>query len=315
MAHVGNQEYQQVRQELSLCSSLFGAALCVFLVNNSVCRQEDLARNHGIDKQVKGIQAAMEKDTQKRAWIPASNLQPCTGCGVVGDKRKPCNQCQLRELMRKKHEVYEKATKTKNKKLLNTKKQKDKKSELAKHDQDYTTKFGLLKKAAVLVGSERWGDAHKAILQAVKMVKQERQEEKRLREVKEKKWKQKLVIPLDLEVNYAELTSEPITKLRLERLGIEVPLQKIEVLVEKMCGKDANAYSKNQFLNTQIIELYEAVDDAIKDKKHILQTMKRKVESLESSPDEKGRRLKGKRLASTTRMCEKVKNGGKILRE
>ncbi|MDR3582440.1 MAG: hypothetical protein P4L67_04175 [Candidatus Pacebacteria bacterium] len=274
-------------------------------------RQEDWARNKGIDKQVRNIQATLEKDVQKRAWVPASNLRPCPGCGVVGDKRKPCNQCQLQGLMRKKLETYAKATKKWNKMLLNTPKQKAKKDELDRRDQDYTTKFGLLKKAAVLVNSERWGDAHKNILQAVKMVKKERLEEKQNRERKERRLKQELMIPMDLELNYEELTSEPITKGRLEKLGIDVPIQKVQIIVEKMCGKDASAYSKNQFLNAQIVELYDAVDAAIKDRRKTLVTMKQKIESLESEPEDKGRRLKGKRLASATQMCEKIKHGEK----
>jgi len=252
----------------------------------------------------------MEKDAQKRAWVPASNIRPCTGCGVVGDKRKPCNNCQLRELMRKKHEQYMKATKAKNKKLLNTPKQKSKKEELEKRDNDYIFKFGLLKKAAVLVSSERWGDAHKTILQAVKMVKKERLADKNNKENKEKKVRTKLGIPLDLELNYEELTSEPLTKTRLEKLGIDIPIQKMEIYITEMGVPDSTLFSKNYYLNNQIVDLYEAIDAAIQDKRKTLKNMKKKVESLESSPEEKGRKLKSRRLASTTRMCEKIKNGG-----
>ena len=264
---------------------------------------------------MKNIQAAMEKDAQKRAWIPASNIRPCTGCGVVGDKRKPCNGCQLRELLRKKLEDYQKATKKKNKKLMSTDKQKAKKEELTKRDMEYATKFGLLKKSTVLVSSERWGDAHKTILQAVKMVKKERQEDKKNREAKEKRVRTKLQIPLDFEINYEELAEEPITKQKLERLGIDVPLQKMEVLVAKMFTNEAESFSKHQYLNSQIIELYEAIDDAIKDERKTLRNLKQKIETLESSPEDKSRQLRSRRLSSTTRMCDKIKRGGITFRQ
>lgn len=273
---------------------------------NNQNRQEDFAKSKGIAGQVKTIRAAIEKDAIKKPWVPASNIQPCHGCGVVGDKRKPCNTCQLNELMRKKHENYQKATKAKNAKLLNSPSQKERTKRFKQKDDDYQFKFGLLKKAAVLVNSERWGDAHKNILEAVKIVQKEQKEEKEMRERKEKKLRLKLQIPLDIPIDYAKLAKEPITKYRLERMGINIPIQKIEIFVEKMCGKDAEAYSKNQFLNTQIMELYEAISDKIHEMKLSLEEMQEKIQTLEGSPEERGRKLKGKRHASVNKMCEKV---------
>ncbi len=260
---------------------------------------------------MKNIQAALEKDAPKRAWVPASNLKPCTGCGVVGDKRKPCNQCQLRGLMTKKLEGYAKATKKTNARIMGTNKQKAKKEELERRDHDYNVKFGLLKKAAVLVNSERWGDAHKTILQAVKMVKRERQEGREAHSGKERRLKQELGVPLDLELDYEALSSAPITRARLERLGIDVPVQKMEVLVERMGEKGASEFSKNLYLNEQVVQLYESIDHATKNQRRYLMSLRQRIESLEGSPeDAKSMRLKDKRLASARQMCEKVKRGG-----
>ena len=93
-----------------------------YIYNNSIS-QEDFSRIRGIADQVAKIKATIEADEGKSPWIPGSNLRPCDGCGTTGEKRKPCNTCQLNGLTKQKMEKYNKATKEANKKLMNTKKQ------------------------------------------------------------------------------------------------------------------------------------------------------------------------------------------------
>jgi len=282
----------------------------VYIFKTNINREEDKTREKGINKQVKNLQATMEVDDKKPNWIHASTLKPCTGCGIVGEKNKPCNTCQLKELMRQKHEKYKKATDKKNKILLASKEQKEKAEKIREHDDKYTHKFGLLKKTDVLLKIERWGDAYNTILEAVNMVREDKIEEEKAKQEREKRIRASLGIPLGIDINYEKLKAEPLTKERLKKLDIDLPLETVQVLLAKLSIEDPNFQNKNTYLNEQIIELYEVVHKIAKSQRKYLNSLKKKkeeVESLDPNRPDKSRKMSKRRLSTTLVICENVK--------
>lgn len=298
---------------MSLCASLFGASFCVRTFVTS--REEDKAREGGIGKQVEKIIAAKDVDDKAPNWVPSSNLKPCTGCGIVGEKNKPCNTCQLREIMRQKQEKYKKATDKKNKKLLASKEQKEKSEKIRNYDDRYTHKFGLLKKTDVLLKMERWGDAYDTIIEAVRMVKEDKVEEEKAKQERERKVRKSLGIPLDIDINYDKLLAEPLTKEGLKRLDIDLPIESVQVLLAKLSVEDPNFQNKNAYLNEQIIELYEVIHAIAKKQKKYLNDLKRKkeeVESLDPNRADKSRKMSKRKLSTTLAICDNIKKYGRF---
>eukprot|EP00826_Nyctotherus_ovalis_P060345 TRINITY_DN8453_c0_g1_i2.p1 TRINITY_DN8453_c0_g1~~TRINITY_DN8453_c0_g1_i2.p1 ORF type:complete len:476 (+),score=136.60 TRINITY_DN8453_c0_g1_i2:287-1714(+) len=277
--------------------------------------QEDATRARGIERLVEGIRATIEVDEKKAPWVPGSNLRPCTGCGIVGEKRKPCNSCQLRELTRQKTEKYKKATEKSNKKLIGTEKQKSKEEKIKKQESRYIIKLGLLKKANVLINSERWGDAFNTILQAVKIIKEEKIEGVKYEEERERKLRQKLKIPADVELDYTKLMSEPITEQRLHKLFIDLPVQTVEIFMSKLRLENPELATKNNYLNEQILELYETLKLVIKSKKQELSNLKNRRDKIEAGDEDQGdkkRKYARRALSSRRVMCSSAKKKGSL---
>jgi len=275
-------------------------------------RQEDYTRTHGIEKQIANIKATIEVDEKKAPWISGSNLQSCTGCGIVGEKRKPCNSCQLRELTRQKGVKYDKATKKANEKLIGTEKQKSKEEKIKKQEGRYNTKLGLLKRANVLINSERWGDAFNTILEAVKIIKEEQIEEVKFEEERERRLRNMLKIPVDIELDYDKLMSEPITEERLQKLYIDLPIQTVEILISKLRIENPELATKNSYLNEQILELYETLRIVIRSKKLELSNLKSRKDKIEGKDEiQESKRQFGRRVLSSRRiMCDNIKKKG-----
>eukprot|EP00826_Nyctotherus_ovalis_P052838 TRINITY_DN6777_c0_g2_i2.p2 TRINITY_DN6777_c0_g2~~TRINITY_DN6777_c0_g2_i2.p2 ORF type:complete len:262 (-),score=132.48 TRINITY_DN6777_c0_g2_i2:468-1253(-) len=258
----------------------------------------------------------MEVDDRRPDWIPSSTLRPCIGCGIVGEKNKPCNTCQLRELMRQKQEKYKKATDRKNKKLLASREQKEKAEKTREHDERYTHKFGLLKKTDVLLKNERWGDAYDTILEAVKMVREDKVAEEKAQQERERRVRKSLGIPLDIDINYEKLSEEPLTKERLRRLDIDLPVETVQVLLAKLSVEDPNFQTKNAYLNEQILELFEVIHKIAKNQRKYLNNLKKKkeeVESLDPNKPDKSRKMSKRKLSTTLAMCDNIKRYGILM--
>jgi len=254
-------------------------------------------------------------DQKKPAWVPGSTIKPCTGCGIVGEKRKPCNHCQLQGIMRQKQQKYSKETKKVNEKLLRTAKQKSKEEKTKEHDNRYNKKLGIVNRTNVLLGQERLGDAYNMILGAVRIVKVERLEKMKEKKEQEQNLRTLLEIPLDVKINYKKLKAEPITEQRLNELGINVPLEKIQMLIAKMNANNPNTLTKNEYLNEEVLRIHNDIYVQMKNTRKDLMNLKERKEKLESEGEnvekKRPRTSKKRKLSSRHKMCKNILETGK----
>lgn len=224
--------------------------------------------------------------------------------------------------MRQKKEKYQKATVKKNLKLLSTEEMKNKSEILKEFDENYTHKFGLLKKTNTLIKLERWGHAYDTILEAVKIVKEDKITERIAKEERERRIRESLGIPLDIEINYEKLNAEPLTEKLLQKLDIDIPIERIQVLLAKLSLEDPKFQNKNTYLNEQILELYEVVSLITKNQKKYLKKLKKTKDDIESlDPNNKSRPESERRsyltprreLEFVDRMCPNILKDGKII--
>ena len=130
----------------------------------------------------------MEKP--KEAFKPAGALFDCSGCLEKSGKHLggPCNLCRYKEMASKSSEKF---NDKKRKESLMKSIEKREPSELRKDhlemvevmkqlnlDNNFTIKFGLLKKACVLFFYGRYNDAFDEIAKAAKIIQDQREIEK-----------------------------------------------------------------------------------------------------------------------------------------
>jgi len=123
----------------------------------------------------------------------------------------------------------------------------------------FAKKFGLLKKANVLMFYGRSNDAFDEIAKAAQIVKTQWEASKVLEEAIQKRWQRKLGLQDGLEL------PKPVEKIKAEDLDDDfyksvdangADLATLKLYISKVCPNIRNAYDKNIFLNGLIEDLY-----------------------------------------------------------
>ena len=145
-------------------------------------------------------------------------------------------------------------------------------------DQGYVTKFGALKKAAILYSFRRYTDSLNIIEQLKKQVDSEQSSNDERFISLDKKWRAKLQIgqeiPKDI-LNY-EITQEVLNYFK-----INIPLSTLLVYVEKMRkGNCFSIYNRHTFLNGQVLQFYKTVQKTMGKYQVDLKTIKVKISEI-----------------------------------
>ena len=234
-----------------------------------------------------------------RRWVPASSLANCYGCGK-------CNKCKINILLTKKQKDFVKKSAAKNEQMLKSETRQQKAKELKEKDDQFNYKFGLLKKSTVLFGSERYFDASEVINKCKILVDKEQIRTEEKQRLKEKKWKFRLGIAADLQLDNDELLFMGLTEKTIDTLGLPITEPQLINYVEKTKIKEGD---KNEYLNLQIKIFHEKVNRLIAGKEKTIQRIKKMKDKLEEG-DEISTPEKNKKKRE---MCEYIKKGGNYL--
>lgn len=203
------------------------------------------------------VSANANIDTRKkRAGIfkPGGELYDCQGCG------QRCNLCKYKAANEK---VLKFTVQLDEERIAERKKENDKSCEF------YAKKFGLLKKASVLMFYGRSNDAFDEIAKAAQIIKDQWETVKENELMIQKRWQFKLNLPDGLEL------PKPVDKIRQEDLTEEFlksvdagssDISTVKLYIEKVCPHIRNAYDKNTFLNGLIDDLYHQAEAVMVDK-------------------------------------------------
>ena len=147
----------------------------------------------------------------------------------------------------------------------------------------FAKKFGLLKKANVLMFYGRSNDAFDEIAKAAAIVKTQWEASKVTEEAIQKEWQRKLGLQDGLEL------PKPVEKIKAEDLDDDfyksvdangADLATLKLYISKVCPNIRNAYDKNIFLNGLIEDLYQQAEDTMIDKQENIKKIQKNVERL-----------------------------------
>ena len=156
-----------------------------------------------------------------------------------------------------------------------------------KIEDGFIVKFGLLKKGIVLFNKERYSDSFTNIAKAAEMVRQEKKEEDERLEENDKMWRFRCEIPPDLKINKDVFLEKPITEKAVEKLGVAITVQSLQLYLNKTASDATQQPSKNRFLNDQIELFYFQVRHQLSGQKNAIDRMKEKVSTLRTDEKKK----------------------------
>ena len=198
----------------------------------------------------------------------AGDLFDCKGCGAK------CNMCLYKAANA--HTLKFKA-KLDEDRIAERKRENDTACEL------FAKKFGLLKKASVLMFYGRCNDAFDEIAKAAQIIKEQWETVKENELAIQKRWQFKLNLPDGLEL------PKPVDKLRKEDVTDEflksidagnADISTIKLYIEKVCPHIRNQYDKNTFLNGLIDDLYHRTEGIMIEKQETIKKMQKNVERM-----------------------------------
>ena len=144
-------------------------------------------------------------------------------------------------------------------------------------------KFGILKKASVLLFYGRANDAFDEIAKAAQIIKNQREEERENELQVQKRWQFKLNLPdgLELPKPVEKIRQEDVTEAFLKQIDSgNADTSTLKLYIEKVCPLIRNQYDKNTFLNGLIEDLYFKCEDIMVEKQNTIQKIQKKVEEL-----------------------------------
>jgi len=200
--------------------------------------------------------------SHKTGFVTGGGLFDCQGCG------ERCNLCKYK---RRAETVIEDAKKNigKNAANIDMKEIGERQKEINKNDELYKKKFGILKKASVLLFYERANDAFDEIAKAANIIKDQREDVKENELNIQKRWQFKLNLPdgLELPKPFEKVRPEDVTDKFLKQIdGGNCDTATLKLYVSKVCPLVRSAYDKNTFLNGLIEDLYFKCEDIMVDK-------------------------------------------------
>ena len=119
-------------------------------------------------------------------------------------------------------------------------------------DNQYTIKFGFLKKACVLFFYARFNDAFDEVAKAAKIIQDQREVEKQKQQIIEKRWKFKLGLDDGFELPMPIETVDPnkVDEKFLKKLDLQgVAVATLKLYIQEVAPQGREEYSKHQFLN------------------------------------------------------------------
>lgn len=129
-------------------------------------------------------------------------LNPCDSCSR-------CNYCQYKQLAKEKNEGI---TTMKTSMAISADRVIDKVDQNKKDTNNFATKFGILKKASVLMFYERPNDCFDALVPAIKIIQEQQKEQNEKNDNIKRKWEIKLNCQdIELPKDYRKIKPEDIT--------------------------------------------------------------------------------------------------------
>ena len=126
-------------------------------------------------------------------------------------------------------------------------------------DNNFTIKFGLLKKACVLYFYGRYNDAFDEIAKAAKIIQDQREIEKQKQALIEKRWKFKLGMDdgFELPIPLDQIDPNKVDEKFLKKLDLQgVSVSTLKLYIEQVSPQSNEEYSKHKFLNKCVEDFY-----------------------------------------------------------
>lgn len=195
---------------------------------------------------IKNLRDSIDTQKPKEVFKPSGALFECVGCNSKSSKHigGPCNLCRYKEMAQNSSAKFtDKKRIASLRRSMDKRESKDEKEDqkemhqimkLLDLDNQYTIKFGLLKKACVLYFYGRYNDAFDQVAKAAKIIQDQREIEKQKQQIIEKRWKFKLGLddgfelpmPID-QIDPAKVDEKFLKKLDLQ--GVSVSTLKLYI--------------------------------------------------------------------------------------
>ena len=153
---------------------------------------------------IKNLKSQIDSAKPKEVFKPSGPLHECSGCNSKSSKHigGPCNLCRYKEMANISSAKFsDKGKAEKFRRSLSKRETRDEKEDqkemnqimkLLDLDNNFTIKFGLLKKACVLFFYGRYNDAFDEVAKSAKIIQDQREIEKQKQAVIERRLKFKL---------------------------------------------------------------------------------------------------------------------------
>ena len=230
-----------------------------------------------LNMRIKGNKNSVKRDLNAPPPVfhVGGELYDCRGCSR-------CNLCKYKaESQKILNAMYEK--------VLNRKETNKDAIDQRKMDNDqkrdtFARKFGILKKASVLLHYGRANDAHSEIAKAAELRRKEHVKEQEDHLVRQRKWQTKLSLPDGFEL------PKPVEKIKPEDLtdeflksidtGGATDLATLRLYLQNVCPLVRSANDRDTFLNELIEDFYFHCEDILKGKQDDIEKTQKNIEKL-----------------------------------
>ena len=249
---------------------------------------------------IKHIKGQIDTAKPKEVFKPAGGLFECVGCNSKSGKHigGPCNLCRYKEMAKTQTDKFndkqkkESLRKSMDKRVMREEHEDtDELHKIAKLldlDNNYTLKFGLLKKACVLFFYGRINDAFDEVAKAAKIIQDQREIEKQKQQVIEKRWKFKLGMDdgFELPLPIDQLDPNKVDEAFLKKLDLQgVAVSTLKLYIQEVAPQGREEFSKHQFLNKCVEDFYLQCESKLLDKQKTIKKMGEQVAKLEEEAD------------------------------
>jgi hypothetical protein len=254
-------------------------------------------------------------------WIPTGPIISCSGCGktysdkvkgkggrsgAAGGPKGLCGFCRLNQKKAIDLAKEKRSADKTNKEILQ-----NYVSKPEEYDAEYITKFGMLKKSAVLYSFRRYTDAFEVINKAKIMIESDQlKEDERFKNL-DIKWRTKLQINEDIP---KEILNYEITKEVVDYFKIKTPIQNLILYIEKMRkGTNFTIYNRHTYLNNQIFQFHKIITKTLDKFKSDIKYIKYKISNLDFWSEKKNKLRNDPKVYRKfkNKMCKNIMMTGK----
>lgn len=209
-------------------------------------------------------------------FVYSGELYNCNGCGTH------CNMCTYKKTAQQM--IDSQTTKAMNKKTFEDTQIFERKEKNDNTRDLFAKKFGVLKKASVLLFYGRANDAFDEIAKAAQIIKNQSETKKENELAIQKRWQFKLGIQdgFELPKPLEKIRPEDITDEFLKKIdaGGATDISTIKLYIQNVCPLVRAQYDRDTFLDGLIEDLYMKCEDIILDKKNTIDIIQKNVEKL-----------------------------------